>query len=133
MKIEMASKTTANPIHITIPVNVAYSPDLFKRSIAGLVEQLGCTKCFSGFDCRISMERDFVVDPAAKVVAASTKANFVSRAATQGNVSVSLGTKTAFSIDAIYKAIDRISDLTGCPCHSGLDISFQRELEQFRF
>ena len=131
MKIEMASKSTANPIHITIPVNVAYNPDLFKKSIAGLVEHLGCTKCFSGFDCRFIMERDFVVDPAAKV--AATRANIASHATTQGNVSVSLSTRSAFSIDAIYKAIDSISNLTGCPCHSGLDLSFQRELEQFRY
>src|SRR5215475_13141438 len=49
-------------VRITIPAAVAYNLDAFQKSIASLVERLGCRPCFSGADCTFLLERDWVID-----------------------------------------------------------------------
>jgi hypothetical protein len=51
------------PLRITLPATVAYNADALKKTIASVVERIGCRTCFSGLDCHFLLERDLSVDP----------------------------------------------------------------------
>src|ERR1700680_5022804 len=44
-------------IRVSLPARIAYNPDALKKTIGGLLEQLGCPRCFSGADCLFTFER----------------------------------------------------------------------------
>jgi len=107
---------------------VAYNPDALKKSIGGLMERLGCTKCFSGADCMFTFERDFVVDPQGAFVARSAELN-PQPLPPRATATVSLSRGIRYDIDKVFKAVDAvIHNLGPCPCHSGFDVLYQNEL-----
>ncbi len=113
------------PIRVTVAASVAFNPDAFKKGITGLMEKLGCGKCFSGFDCRFQLQRDYLIDPESKVQS-------LHQVSTSVNVlNIGLDKETSHSIGKIGDTVDRIFKQFGCaPCHSGLDILFRSELNQ---
>lgn len=115
-----------NPIRVTVPAAVAFNPKAFKTSVATLMERLGCGKCFSGFDCRFQLQRDYAVDPA-------DLKKFVELPAQVQNhnvVNLSLDKARAFDLAQVNKVIDILHKRFGCaPCHSGYDFHFRNEIE----
>ena len=116
-----------NPIRVTVPAAVAFNPKAFKTSVASLMERLGCGKCFSGFDCRFQLQREYAVDPAdLKKIA-----ELPSQIQHQNVVSLSLGKSKGFDIAQVNKVIDSLHKRFGCaPCHSGYDFQFRNEIEE---
>lgn len=116
------------PVRITLPASVAYDPKALKKSIANIVERLGCPKCFSGADCFFTNERDFVVDAKLAVGPGATKwpdpVPWTPIAYTVG-----LSSRVRHDLDKVFVAIDKAIDIIGAhPCISGFDFHFQDEL-----
>jgi hypothetical protein len=114
------------PIRMTIPAAVAYNPDGLKKSLAQLAERIGCGRCFSGADCRISTERDFVLDARQQLTATQ-----VATVADHGSmVNVGLSSEIKYDIDKVFGAIDAVIEGLGShPCLSGFDLAFQNQLD----
>jgi hypothetical protein len=116
------------PVRITLPASVAYDPRALKKSIANIVERLGCPKCFSGADCFFRNERDLVIDPKLAVGSALV----------QGpqpdpwnptTYTVGLSGRVRHDLDKVFVAIDKAIDIIGAhACISGFDFLFQDEL-----
>ena len=68
--VTVPRRRAAEPVRITLPASVAYSPEVLKKSIASVAEQIGYPRCFSGADWLFQMEHTFVVNPEGKAVAA---------------------------------------------------------------
>ena len=122
-------------VRISIPAAVAADLDSFQKSIAGLVERLGCRACFSGADCLFTLERDFVIDPALKVnniaprVFAETEQKAMSLSASRP-VTVQMPAQVSSDIDSVMKVVASVAGRLGCEaCCSGFDILFRRELD----
>jgi len=115
-------------VRISLPASVAYDPKALKKSIANIVERLGCPKCFSGADCFFVNERDFVVDQKFAVAAGPHPEPW--RAASNANTyTVGLSSAVRNDIDKVFVAIDKAIDIIGPhPCISGFDFHFQDEL-----
>lgn len=116
------------PVRITLPARVAYDPDALKTSIAGLMEMIGCPKCFSGADCFFQNERQFVLDGNTVQAAAEPVplpwAGLAQKSTTQ--YSVGLAKDIRYDLDSVFRAVDSVIDLIGPhPCISGFDIFFQ--------
>ena len=52
-----------NTIRVFVPHEVAYNLERLQKTLANVVDRLGCPGCHSGFDVRFIQERDFVVNP----------------------------------------------------------------------
>jgi len=116
-------------IRVSLPAKVAYSPDALKRSIATLMEDLGCPRCFSGADCLFSFERNFVVDPAGRLSAVASELNPQPLPPHESTAMVSLARGARYDIDKVFKAVDNVIRTIGaCPCHSGFDVLYQNEI-----
>jgi hypothetical protein len=116
-----------NPIRVTVPASVAFNPQAFKSSVANLMERLGCGKCFSGFDCRFQLHRDYAVDPANT----GNVVELPSQIQNHNVVNLSLNKAKAFDIKQIDRVIDDLHKRFGCaPCHSGFDFHFRNEIEE---
>jgi hypothetical protein len=116
-----------NPIRVSVPAAVAFNSKSFKVTVATLMERLGCGKCFSGFDCRFQLQRDFIVDPADFKKITDVQAQVQNH----NVVNVTLNKANGFDILQINKIIDSLSKRFGCaPCHSGYDFQFRNEIEQ---
>jgi hypothetical protein len=121
----------AGPVRVTVPAKVAYNPDALKKSIAQLVERLGCPKCFSGADCLFEMERRFVLtaqqDPEPDPWVSAAPA-ITAQPAHLRTVGLSKGVR--YDINKVFKAIDKAIDIIGPhPCISGFDIFFKDVLQ----
>ena len=116
------------PVRITLPARVAYDPNALKTSIAGLMEMIGCPKCFSGADCFFQTERQFVLD-GDRVQAAAEPLPWPSAGLAQKSApqySVGLAKDIRYDLDKVFRAVDSVIDLIGPhPCISGFDIFFQ--------
>lgn len=130
----MATAATPEPkirargtVRVSLPAKVAYSPDALKKTLTGLLEQLGCPRCFSGADCHFSLERDFVVDPEAGLEAVALNPQPLPPG--EATAVVSLGRGIRYDINKVFKAVDSvIQNLGSCPCHSGFDVLYRNEL-----
>ena len=60
--VAVSGRPVAGPIRVTIPASIAFNADSLKRTITNLAEIIGCPRCFSGADCLLQMERNFLVD-----------------------------------------------------------------------
>ena len=124
-----AEAKTHGTVRISLPANVAYQPDNLKKTIAGLMERLGCTRCFSGADCFFTMERDFVINPQNVLTSQTLERPAAMMHTHSATVSASLGRGVRYDIDKVFKAVDKvIATLGPCPCHSGYDVLYQNEL-----
>ena len=141
MSAEQAS--TANPratgpVRVSIPAKIAYSPDALKKSIAGVLERIGCPRCFSGADCLFQTERRFVLDDGARLVSAAVPAAGPTPEPWQlaagplpdpWQVTVGVSSRVKYDIDKVFVAVDKVIDLLGPhPCISGFDVFFKDEL-----
>jgi hypothetical protein len=114
------------PIRVTVAASVAFNPDSLKKGISGLMEKLGCGKCFSGFDCRFQLQRDYLIDPELKTH--SINNGFEKSVSV---VNVNLDKETGYNLDKIRGVIDIIHKKFGCaPCHSGLDLQFRNVIKE---
>jgi hypothetical protein len=128
-----SSPRLRGPVRITIPATVAYDLKAFQKSVASLVERLGCRGCFSGADCMFQTERDWVISekhqlsPAAR---APTTDALSSPAGASHNVTVSLAKEVRFDLKQVQAAIGRVVGKLGCGgCCSGFDIAFRDEIQ----
>ena len=116
------------PVRVTISARAAYSPRALKRSIADLMERMGCPRCFSGADCLFSVERDLTVN--ARLGLDAVALNPQPLPPRESQVTVSFAPRVRYDIAKIFKAVDRVIDLLGpCPCHSGFDVQYLNELK----
>jgi hypothetical protein len=114
-------------VRVSLPAKIAYNPDALKKTIGGLMEQLGCARCFSGADCLFSFERDYVVNPQGALHAVELNPQPLPPRA--NTATASLSSSMRFDIDKVFKAVDQVINALGpCPCHSGFDILYQNEL-----
>jgi len=114
-------------IRVSLPAKVAYNPDALKKTIGGLLEQLGCPSCFSGADCFFSFERDYVVNPQNVLSAVELNPQPLPPRVTPVTASLSRGIR--FDINKVFKAVDQVIGALGpCPCHSGFDVLYQNEI-----
>jgi hypothetical protein len=56
------SKLTG-PVRITVPASVAFNLEKMQAVFRNIGENIGCGTCYSGADCILQFERDWVVDP----------------------------------------------------------------------
>jgi hypothetical protein len=114
-------------VRVSLPAKVAYNPDALKKTIAGLLDKLGCTHCFSGANCLFQSERDFVVDPEGALNRVALNPQPLPPRETYATVAVHPGVR--FDVDKVLRAVDGvIKNLGPCPCHSGIDVLYQSEL-----
>ena len=118
-RLEISRK---KPVRISIPASVAYNVESLQKSIAEIVDRLGCTRCFSGADCTFQLERDFVVNEKLQVNA---------RALGEPNpqpsraVGVSLPGRVAYNLGDIQKVVAEVAGKLGhTACFSGFDLAF---------
>ena len=123
-----SSARSRGAVRITLPAAVAYDPKALKKSIASIVERLGCPRCFSGADCFFVNERDWIVDAKAAVTSAPARGP-VPDPWRQTAYTVGLSSKVRHDLDKVFVAIDKAIDIIGAhPCISGFDFHFQDEL-----
>ena len=132
--IEPQAARPIGPVRITIPAAVAYDLGAFQKSIADLVERMGCRACFSGADCTFQLERDFVINEKLELRAASpiTAVPDMRLALPQDPVplKVALPSKVSYDLKLVQKVVAQIADRLGCAaCCSGFDIRFLHERE----
>ena len=129
MAADIKKTARRGPVRITLPASVAYDPKALKKSIANIVERLGCPKCFSGADCFFTNERDLVVDSKLAVAPAMGRTPEPQPWVTQATYTVGLSSKVRHDLDKVFVAIDKAIDIIGAhPCISGFDFHFQDEL-----
>jgi hypothetical protein len=129
-----AERRVAGPVRITLPTRVAYNPEALKKSIVSVVEQLGCPSCFSGADCLLQMERDFVVDPEANASPMAGPLPDPWRVSgpqpEPWRVTVGLASMVKYDLEKVLAAIDTVIDIIGPhPCISGADVLLKNELD----
>jgi hypothetical protein len=130
----------SGPIRVSLPASVAYNVEALQKSIAQIVDRLGCTRCFSGADCVFQLERDWVVNEKLEVAAVLSPEPVPWRVewaagpeptpwkASSRAASVSLSAKVAFNLADIQKVVTEVAGRLGHPqCFSGFDISFGLE------
>ena len=128
-KLKPAPPRARGTVRISLPASVAYDPKALKKSIATIVERLGCPRCFSGADCFFVNERDFVVDQKFAVTAAGPFPEPWRAANNANTYTVGLSSAVRNDIDKVFVAIDKAIDIIGPhPCISGFDFHFQDEL-----
>jgi hypothetical protein len=114
-------------VRVSLPAKVAYNPDALKKSLAGILDKLGCPRCFSGANCLFQSERNFVFDPAGAINAVALNPQPLPPRESFATVALAPGLR--YDIDKVYKSIDAvIKGLGPCPCHSGFDVLYQNEL-----
>ena len=131
MKADFSRQSFRKPVRITIPAKVAYDLEAFQKSIASLVEELGCRACFSGADCTFQLERNYLINENLNInsFAAPSGIPDVSPA---HDVSVTMSAKVGYDLGKIKKVVASIADRLGCgACCSGFDILFKNQLEFF--
>jgi hypothetical protein len=145
----------SGPVRISLPASVAYNVDALQKSIAEIVDRLGCTRCFSGANCVFQLERDWVVNPKLGFQAVldpepdpwrfEQVAGFdptptplrIDRVAgpdptpwkaSSRAASVSLAAKVAYNLADIQKVVAEVAGRLGHPqCFSGFDVGFGLE------
>jgi hypothetical protein len=136
MEVDKPSTKKLNlsePVRITLPAKVAYNLEALQSSIVEVMERLGCPECFSGANCLFSLEREFVINPEAKVEPYNRSMSLRFQDPTPqpiASVNAVLDAKVSHDIGQVKEAVARIVDRLGCtPCHSGFDIAFRNELD----
>ena len=117
------------PIRVTLPAAVAYDPDRLKKTLAGVLERIGCRACCSGADILLQMEREFLVDAEVNVTQARSVPEPAAAIPSGHQYVVALSPKVKFDIDRVFVAVDKVIDILGPhPCISGFDVLLRDEL-----
>lgn len=66
--ISRADAPAFNPVSAKLPGKVSYNLELVQKSVASIVDRLGCGACCSGFDIFFDQELNFLLDNDAKVL-----------------------------------------------------------------
>jgi len=119
-------------VRITLPAAVAHNLASFQKSIAGLVERLGCPTCFSGADCTFTEERNFLMNERLEI---SPSTPIVSSPDPDGDpahrrrgVHAHMASDVSHNLEGIQTAVAKIAERLGHPmCCSGFDIAFRQE------
>jgi hypothetical protein len=120
------------PVRVTMSAAVAYDLKAFQKSVAALVERLGCRSCFSGADCTFQTERDWVISEKAQLspAARASLPDPLANSAQSHNVTVSLAKEVRFDLKQVQAAIGKVVGKLGCGgCCSGFDIAFRDEIQ----
>jgi len=115
-------------VRVSLPAKIAYNPDALKKSLAGLMEAMGCAKCFSGANCLFQSEKEFVFDPAGSLLS-RVALNPQPLPPRESHATVGVHPGIRYDINKVFQAVDAvIKNLGPCPCHSGIDVLYQSEL-----
>lgn len=120
--------STAKAVRVSVPASVAANIDGLKKSIASVLDRLGCPACCSGFDLRMELQREFTLR--GKVSDAGRVGGFAGGRLNRQIPALRVGVspEAVASIDGVFAAIDRIADLSGhSACATGCDIFFDLE------
>lgn len=128
--LDKSAQAVRGPVRISLPAKVAYDPDMLKRSVVSILEEIGCPKCFSGADCILENFRQFVIDQDLNVGRVAgpepTPWKGVGVPSLQRSVNVVVSEKVKYDIDKVFVAIDKVIDIIGPhPCISGFDLHIQ--------
>ncbi|MGA7305455.1 MAG: hypothetical protein WBW88_11295 [Rhodothermales bacterium] len=66
--ISRADAPAVNPVSAKLPGKVGYNLELVQKSVASIVDRLGCGSCCSGFDIFFDQELNFLLGNDAKVL-----------------------------------------------------------------
>jgi len=132
--------TISGAIRITIPVKVAANIKTLKTSLETIAERLGCRPCFSGADCFLQLERNYLIDEKAKLASTVAEPAVSELRAVAGvshnagtTVRVALSNKAGFSIETIKQAVEKIAELSGhTACATGCNLFFEHFLDDMR-
>jgi hypothetical protein len=114
-------------VRVSLPAKLAYNPDALKTSLVGVLEMLGCPRCFSGANCLFQSERNFVFDPEGRINAVALNPQPLPPRESYATVAVAPAIR--YDVDKVFRAVDAvIKGLGPCPCHSGIDVFYQNEL-----
>jgi hypothetical protein len=122
----------SKPVRISLPASVAYNVEALQKSIAEIVDRLGCTRCFSGADCVFQLERDWVVNEklqfSARGFARAGDPSPQPSAAALPAARVGLAARVAYNLSDIQKVVAEVAGRLGHPqCFSGFDVGFGLE------
>jgi hypothetical protein len=119
------------PIRVSIPAAVAYDLARFQKSIASLVERLGCRTCFSGADCTFLHERDLVINEKLEIQSSpGLSVQLPHDPVPLRRVTATLPGKVSNNLKQIQDVAANIAGRLGCEaCCSGFDILFRQELD----
>ena len=133
---QMFDNPRYGPVRVTIPAKIAFNLPELEAGIDSLVDALGCGKCFSGADCTFLHEREFVLgelnagpQPEPWSIKPHPEPWLEARVQAQ-KVTVVLNKEVSYDLPAVKETLRKILDLAGCPCHSGLDISYLSEISR---
>src|ERR1043166_3259000 len=128
--------TVSGTMRVTIPAKVAANIKTLKTTLEGIAERLGCRPCFSGADCFLELETNYIVDEKAKLAATLDVPQFQARSLSPrsaNTVTVALSPKAGFSLDTITGAVEKIAELSGhVACATGCNLFFQHFLDDMR-
>jgi hypothetical protein len=68
-KVQALRASGNNVVRVTVPTEVYFDLDKIQRITKDILGRLGHLACYSGWDIRLDLERNFVVDANLKVVA----------------------------------------------------------------
>lgn len=115
-------------VRVSIPASVAADIDGLKKSIATVLDRLGCPACCSGFDIRLELQREFLISDSLGKGARTRIGGWAGSGREIPAVSVGIKPGAVAKIDDVYIAIDKIAELSGhTACATGCDIFFQLE------
>lgn len=114
----------ARAVRVSVPASVAYDIGSLKKSMAGILDRLGCRACCSGYDIFLEMQRDGIFRKGTREgVVAGTG---LSKVTDTVNIGVSAG--SVARIEDLEDLIEKIGGLGGHPaCMSGRDWRFTLE------
>ncbi len=116
--------TLSRTVRVSVPASVAYDIGNLKKSLAGVLERLGCSACCSGYDIFLQMQREGVFR---KNIREAAMVGFgLSRA--EDAVDIGVSAASVARIEDVETIVDKLGGLGGHPaCMSGRDWRFTME------
>lgn len=121
-----AEFSAAKAVRVSIPASVAGEIGSLKKSMAHILDKLGCAACCSGFDIFLQRQRDVLVR--GNMRSAVDAASFSGSKSGPGVLKVGVSPGSVAKLDDVFLAIDKIAELSGhVACATGCDMFFQLE------
>lgn len=119
-------------VRISFPATAITDLGAFQRTLANVVEKLGCPKCASGLDCSFEMERNLVVNERLEFTSSPNLPSDPLPWKLARAVSVTLPYSVNYDLAKIQEVTAKVFGRLGCgECHSGFNILLQQELAFF--